>query len=125
MCADKYPHNQIESKKYKARMLYKFKSKTNSDLIMLEPHGRRMLEIIGIAPAVQGILLVANMPAAIGKLEAAIAQEQVEDEASAESGNDEDSGKEKGTLTLRQRASPFLDLLKRCSQDGSDLVWGV
>jgi hypothetical protein len=74
---------------------------------------------------VQGILLVANMPAAIGKLEAAIAQDQVEDEASAESGNDEDSGKEKGTLTLRQRASPFLDLLKRCSQDGSDLVWGV
>lgn len=110
-------------------MLYKFKSKTTSDLIMLEPNGRRILEIIGKTPAAQGILLVANMPAAIAKLEAAIAQEQeqeqVEDEASAESGNDDDSEKEKGPLTLRQRASPFLDLLKRCSQDGSDLVWGV
>jgi hypothetical protein len=107
-------------------MLYKFKSKTTSDLIMLEPNGRRVLEIIGKTPAAQGILLVADMPAAIAKLDAAIAQEQehAKREASADNGRD-DKGEEKGALTLRQRASPFVDLLKRCSQEGSDLVWGV
>jgi len=106
-------------------MLYKFKSKTTGDLIMLEPNGQRMLEIIGKTPAAQGILLVANMPAAIAKLEAAIAQEQAEQEAAAESDNDEDGVKEKGGLSLRHRASPFIELLKRCIEDGSDLVWGV
>ena len=102
------------------RMLYKFKSKTTGDLIMLEPNGRRVLEIIGKTPAAQGIVLVAQMPAAIARLEAAIAQEQAErQEATDTDDNDDD------TLSLRQRALPFLDLLKRCSQAGSDLVWGV
>ena len=31
-------------------MLYKFKSKAAGDLIMLEPNGRRVLEIIGKDP---------------------------------------------------------------------------
>ena len=31
-------------------MLYKFKSKSTADLIMLEPNGRRVLEIIGKTP---------------------------------------------------------------------------
>lgn len=95
---------------------------------MLEPNGRRVLEIIGKTPAAQGILLAADMPVAIAKLEAAIAQEQAQEqaerEATTDSGSD-DSGEEKGALTLRQRASPFVDLLKRCSQAGCDLVWGV
>jgi hypothetical protein len=109
-------------------MLYKFKSKTTSDLIMLEPNGRRVLEIIGKTPAAQGILLVADMPVAIAKLEAVIALEQEQEHAEREATNDkgsDDRGEEKGALTLRQRTSPFVDLLKRCRQDGSDLVWGV
>jgi cyclopropane-fatty-acyl-phospholipid synthase len=109
-------------------MLYKFKSKTTSDLIMLEPNGRQVLEIIGKTPAAQGILLVADMPAAIAKLEAALAQEKVQEQAEREATTEndrDDRGEKKGALTLRQRASPFVDLLKRCRQAGSDLVWGV
>ena len=107
-------------------MLYKFKSKTTGDLIMLEPHGRWVLEIIGKTPAAQGIVQVAQMPAAIAKLEAAMAQEQAEREQATDADTD-DSGHDDhdASLSLRLRAAPFVDLLKRCSQDGSDLVWGV
>lgn len=109
-------------------MLYKFKSKTTGDLIMLEPHGRRVLEIIGKTPAAQGIVQVAQMPAAIAKLEAAMAQAQAEHNRATDTDTDtDDSGHDDHhtSLSLRLRAAPFVELLKRCSQDGSDLVWGV
>ncbi len=91
---------------------------------MLEPNGRRVLEIIGKTPGPQGIVLVAHMPAAIASLEAAIAREQIEHQAAAD--KNEGAEKEGDTpLGLQQRALPFIDMLKRCSRDGSDLVWGV
>lgn len=47
-------------------MLYKFKSKAAGDLIMLEPNGRRVLEIIGKDAGPKGIILPEEMPGAIG-----------------------------------------------------------
>ena len=91
---------------------------------MLEPNGRRILEIIGKTPGAQGIVLVAQMPSAIASLEAAIAQEQIESKAAADKNEGGDKEVDK-LLGLRQRALPFIDMLKRCIRDGSDVVWGV
>ena len=60
-------------------MLYKFKSKVTADLIMLEPNGRKVLQLIGkgdAASLVKGILLPPDMPAAAAALERAIADEE-------------------------------------------------
>ena len=107
-------------------MLFKFKSKAAGDLIMLEPNGRRVLEIIGKSPDPQGIILPEQMPAAIDALEAAIAREEADQKALA------DEAKAKGetpphfdVVSLRQRAVPFLDMLRRCQQAGKEIVWGV
>jgi hypothetical protein len=107
-------------------MLYKFKSKAAGDLIMLEPNGRRVLQIIGKDPGPQGIILPEEMPAATSALERAIAQEEEEHKAAIE------EAKAKGevppkfdAVSLRQRAVPFLDMLRRCSQAGKEIVWGV
>ena len=107
-------------------MLYKFKSKAAGDLIMLEPNGRRVLEIIGKDPAPKGIILPEQMPAAIAALEAAIAREEVEHKAAI------DEAKARGevppkfeSVSLRQRAVPFIDMLKRCDKAGQEIVWGV
>ena len=105
-------------------MLYKFKSKTTGDLIMLEANGRRILEIIGKIPDAKGILLAAHMPSAIARLEAAIAQEQA-DRNAASASPEGVKGDADTALSLRQRARPFIDMLKRCRDDGSDIVWGV
>jgi hypothetical protein len=107
-------------------MLYKFKSKAAGDLIMLEPNGRRVLEIIGKDPGPKGIILPEEMPAAIAALEAAIARDEAEQKTAVE------EAKAKGevpprfdAVSLRQRAVPFLDMLRRCSQAGKEIVWGV
>lgn len=107
-------------------MLYKFKSKAAGDLIMLEPNGRRVLEIVGKDAGPKGIILPEEMPAATQKLEAAIAREDAEHKAAI------DEAKAKGqvppqfdNVSLRQRALPFLDMLRRCQQAGADIVWGV
>ena len=107
-------------------MLFKFKSKATGDLIMLEPNGRRVLEIIGKDAQPQGIILPEQMPAAVGALEAAIAKEEADQKAMVE------EAKSKGetpprfdAISLRQRAVPFLDMLRRCEKAGQEIVWGV
>ena len=107
-------------------MLYKFKSRIAGDLIMLEPDGRRMLDIIGKEAGPQGVILPEQMQAAIAALEAAIAKAEAEHQAAA----DEAGGTDKvpppfDAVTLRQRAVPFIDLLKTCAQAGKEVVWGV
>jgi regulator of protease activity HflC (stomatin/prohibitin superfamily) len=107
-------------------MLFKFKSKAAGDLIMLEPNGRRVLEIIGKEAQPKGIILPEQMPAAVGALEAAIAREEADQKAMAQ------EAKAKGEpaprfdgISLRQRAVPFLDMLRRCEKAGQEIVWGV
>ena len=107
-------------------MLYKFKSKAAGDLIMLEPNGRRVLEIIGKDPGPKGIILPEQMPGAIAALEDAIAREEAEHKAAI------DEAKARGevppkfeSVSLRQRAVPFIDMLKRCDKAGQEIVWGV
>ena len=49
-------------------MLYRFKSKAAGDVVMLEPNGKQVLEILGKDPAHPGIILPEQMPAAIQAL---------------------------------------------------------
>jgi hypothetical protein len=107
-------------------MLFKFKSKATGDLIMLEPNGRRVLQIIGKDAQPKGIILPEEMPAAVGALEAAIAKEEADQKAMV------DEAKAKGenpprfdSISLRQRAVPLLDMLRRCEKAGQEIVWGV
>ncbi len=107
-------------------MLYKFKSPAAGDLIMLEPNGRRVLEVIGKDAGPQGIILAADMGAAISALEQAVAQEDADHKAAvalAESKGE--VAPKQDAVSLRQRALPFIEMLKRCSTAGKDMVWGV
>lgn len=98
-------------------MLYKFKSKNAGDVIMLEPNGRKILEIIGKDAGSKGIILPEQMPAAIQALHAAIALEESDDAEESVVADD--------ALGLRQRAMPFIDMLQRNQRSGDDVVWGV
>jgi hypothetical protein len=107
-------------------MLYKFKSKAAGDLIMLEPNGRRVLQVIGKDAGPKGIILPEEMPGAISALEGEIAREDAEHQQAI------DEAKSKGevpptfeSVSLRQRALPFIDMLKRCEKEGKEIVWGV
>ena len=107
-------------------MLYKFKSKAAGDLIMLEPNGRQVLQIIGKDPGPKGIIEPDQMAGAIVALEAAIARDEIEQKKA------EDEARAQGEkpvhaegISLRQRAVPFIDMLRRAEKAGQDIVWGV
>ena len=100
-------------------MLYRFKSKNMGDVVMLEGCGRQVLEIIGKDPARTGIILLAQMPAAIKALEAAIALEE-----SGDIDHHQQDTVAEG-VGLHQRAKPFVDMLRWNSNAGQEVVWGV
>jgi hypothetical protein len=107
-------------------MLYKFKSKVTGDLIMLEPNGRQILNIVGKESLAKGILLPQDMPAAIEALERAIAQDEAAQEQRRQSALAAgESLPRSDTVTLRQRAVPFIDMLKQCQRAEKEIVWGV
>jgi cyclopropane-fatty-acyl-phospholipid synthase len=105
-------------------MIYKFKSQAAAEVIMLQANGDQMLSILGKEPTAQGIITVAQIPAAIAALdaaievhEAAVAKRREHPELLVEVEGD--------SVRLRDRAAPFIELLKTSALAGKDVVWGV
>ncbi len=105
-------------------MLYKFKSQAAADVIMLQANGEQMLTIVGKGFSTQGIITVAQIPAAIAALEQAIVVHEAAVTERAEHPS-EDVEVEGDSVMLRHRAAPFIDLLKTSAAAGKDVVWGV
>ena len=109
--------------------MYKFKSKSTGDLIMLDPNGRQVLRIIGKGDADtvhKGILLPEHMPAAIAALEAAVAQEEAALlQRAAEAKSKGETPPRPEGISLRQRSTPFIAMLRRAHQADAEVVWGV
>lgn len=111
-------------------MLYKFKSKNTGDIIMLQSHGQQILEIMGkdIAHGApdKGIILSEQIPDGLTALQAAIeAEEKAREKAVAQALANDEPTPQFAEVSLRQRAQPFMDMLRRCAQDGDNVVWGV
>jgi hypothetical protein len=104
-------------------MLYKFKSKNTGDVIMLEPHGRQVLEIIGKDAGPKGIILPEQMPAALLALRAAIAQEDLLERQQLAQNADQKNQPQ--AIALRHRALPFIQMLDACHRQGDSVMWGV
>ena len=104
-------------------MIYRFKSKATADLIVMGPVGDNLLRIVGREPAAKGIIEVGALPAAIAALEAAVAAEEA---ARGKAGADEPDESAGGdNVSLRQRAWPLLEMMRRSQREGADIVWGV
>ena len=107
-------------------MIYKFKSQAAADVIMLQLNGDQMLTIVGKEPSPQGIITVAQIPVAIAALEAAIVTHEAAEFRRAEHPQMEVEVEVEGDgVMLRQRAGPFIELLRTSAQAGKDVVWGV
>lgn len=106
--------------------LYRFKSRETGDLVMLQPHGRRILEVLGKDHDGPGIIQPAEMAAAVQALRAAAEAEEAEqqrlkDEAQARG----EVPPEFDQVNLRLRSVPFIEMLQRCEKAQVDMVWGV
>lgn len=106
-------------------MIYKFKSKAAGDVIMLGPTGDKVLALIGKDKTPQGIIEPAQMPAAIQALADAVAADDAARAAGKEqAGGDEPAGS-RDAISLRQRAWPLVELLKRAHAANEPVTWGV
>ena len=105
-------------------MLYKFKSQAAADVIMLEASGNQMLTLVGKALTPQGIITVEQIPAAIAAIQAAVIAHEAA-QAEVRDGLAEHDDVEGDGVMLRQRATPFIDLLRCSAEAGKDVVWGV
>ncbi len=112
-------------------MLYKFKSKAAGDVIMLEPHGDQLLRLLGREPAPQGIFEVEAMPALMTALQSAIeaddaAREEPADASAAAAGQGAPTAPARGDgVSLRRRAWPLLEMLRRSHAAREVIVWGA
>ena len=104
-------------------MLYKFKSRATADVIMLEPNGRQLVQIIGKTPGQGGIVTVEQIPGAIAAIEAAIAAEERQAQEAAQDGEDGSGESAAEAVSLRQRAAPLLDMLRRSAAEGREVTW--
>jgi len=109
--------------------MYKFKSRVTGDLVMLEPNGRQILQLLGRTDPdsqAKGILLPEQMPQAIAALQAAIAAEALQREQLMQQAleNNEPAPRFEG-ISLRHRALPFIEMMERCQKANREIVWGV
>ncbi|HEX6705168.1 MAG TPA: DUF1840 domain-containing protein [Albitalea sp.] len=107
-------------------MIYKFRSKAAGDVIMMGPSGDQVLRIIGKTPAPKGIIEPAAMPAAVQAIEQAIvAEENARKQAEADAAAEGRTLPPREAVTLRQRAWPLVEMMKRAHGEGKEIVWGV
>lgn len=107
-------------------MLYKFKSKATGDVIMTEPVGDRIMKALGREPQPQGIFLAEDLPALIGTLEQAIeAEEQARERQEADAKANGETPPPREAVSLRQRAWPLIEMMRRAQGADKEIVWGV
>lgn len=106
--------------------LYKFKSKAGADVIMLGTNGDAVLKLIGKETTPTGIIEPPAMPAAMQAIEQAVlAEEAARRQAEAEAAAEGHKLPPAEGVSLRQRAWPLVELMKRAQAAGHDIVWGV
>ena len=106
-------------------MTYRFRSKATGDVLMLGPAGDSVLSAIGLAPAARGIIEPQAMPAAISAVEAAIAREESLRPADRTAADAQAPQADSEAVSLRQRAWPLVEMMRRAHAAGEAIVWGV
>lgn len=106
-------------------MLYKFKSRAAADLVMLEPAGRRLLEVLGREPAAQGIFECGDLTTLMQRLDQAIEQEEAMLEEAEQQAQAQGQTIRRPEVSLRQRLWPMREMMRRSHAEGHPIVWGV
>jgi hypothetical protein len=109
-------------------MLYKFQCKKAADVLMLEDLTSKIFAIIERPLEPRGIFLLEQLPIAIAKLEAAIAEDMERKKNVSENTPSEFSEESAHSINhdrLGQRAYPFINLLKEALLKEEMVSWGA
>ncbi|MGO3740961.1 DUF1840 family protein [Kerstersia sp.] len=106
-------------------MLVTFQSKAASDVLMLDKHALAVMHAAGRlvteADLKRGVFSVEQLPGAIAALEAAIAAEAPAEES--EDGDQDPVHPMAQAVSLKQRAFPLLDMLRKARETEVPVLW--
>jgi len=108
-------------------MLYEFKSKATGTVVMTSNVAERILSIIGKEAGPQGIITLEQINPAIAALQSAIERDDRESQGERDSDATEadEPAHQHQTISLRQRAHPFIELLRDAYKAQERVTWGV
>lgn len=108
-------------------MLITFKSQADGDVIMFGAVGQMMIAALGKDPGdAQGIVTETQLPTAIERLVAAIAESKLDpqlEEGHAEPGHDNAPTAPEPAIPFFKRAVPLLDMLRHAERAGVPVTW--
>jgi hypothetical protein len=97
-------------------MLVTFTTKAYADITMFGNVALAMLKMMGHSTTVPGAILAADVPAALGRLTAAIDAEKTLPPVS-------DADAEEPTVSMAHRALPLINLLAAAAKAEADVMW--
>ncbi|HEY8519476.1 MAG TPA: DUF1840 domain-containing protein [Gammaproteobacteria bacterium] len=103
-------------------MLVTFRTKSYANITMFGDVAVKLLKLMGHSGTVPSALKAEDVPAAVARLKAAIAEHKRA--AAAEPPRDESSdGDEEPPVSLANRALPLIELLEAAARAKADVVW--
>ena len=102
-------------------MLVRFETKAYATITMFGDVAVALIKLMGHSGAVPGALLAADIPAALARLESAVAAHP---ELALDPGNQPAKrGEEQEHVSLAHRALPLIELLKAAAARGEHVMW--
>ena len=100
-------------------MLVTFSCPVYANITMFGDVAVRLLKLMGHSGTVPGALLADDVPAALARLEAAVAaNEQLPEPEDSGQGEDDEP-----PVSLSHRALPVIELLKSAAKEKCDVMW--
>jgi hypothetical protein len=100
-----------------------FRSEVGPDIMMFDEVAQRMMDLIGKEHALRGVITVEQLPEAIARLKAAVADDRARHRPVDT--DEEESGGVSAPVALAQRAVPLIELLEISLRQEKPVLWGI
>lgn len=105
-------------------MLVTFSTKAHGDITMFDHVAEALLRMMGQSGAVPGAILAADIPLALERLKAAIAESGAHPSPSTADAEEEKHDEEgPPPVSLRQRAYPLIGMLEAAMRAEANVTW--
>lgn len=106
-------------------MLVTFRTEAYADITMFGDVATELLKMMGHSGTVPSAMLPEDIPGALERLEAALAERELEAEEPAAQDEDEDDEEESDEprVSLRNRAFPLIELLRAAQREQASVTW--
>lgn len=103
-------------------MLVTFRTKVHADILMFGEIAVQLLKLMGHSGAVPGAILADDVPAALNRLQTAVAAQPTMVPKAANA-TEEDEDENESLIDLAHRAFPLIELLTAAAAAHCDVMW--